>query len=102
MQRFPRFGRLLGLAVVAVWLGSPPWPVRAQPGKADPGARPGEKPPEDDKGPPRSRSSASRSSSRNPRRRTGPRASRAGIGSGSWTRLPKGPRSPSRSTSQSS
>jgi hypothetical protein len=53
MQRSPRVGRWLGLAVVAVWLGSAPWPVRAQPSKADPGAKPGEKAPEEDKGPPR-------------------------------------------------
>jgi hypothetical protein len=46
-------GRWLGLAVVAVWLGSPPWLVRAQPAKADAGARRGEPAAEDDKGPPR-------------------------------------------------
>jgi hypothetical protein len=43
----------MGLAVVTVWLGSPPWLVRAQPGKADAGAKTREKAPEDDKGPPR-------------------------------------------------
>jgi hypothetical protein len=53
MQRSPRFARRLGLAVVAVWLVSPPWLVRAQPTKADPVARPGEKTAEEDKGPPR-------------------------------------------------
>jgi hypothetical protein len=53
MQRSPRFGRLLGLAVVAAWLGSPASLVRAQSGKPEPAARPGEKAPEEDKGPPR-------------------------------------------------
>ena len=53
MQRSPRFGRLLGLAVVAAWLASPTSLVRAQSEKPEPAARPGEKAPEDDKGPPR-------------------------------------------------
>jgi hypothetical protein len=53
MQRSARIGCLLGMAVVAVWFGSPSRLVRAQPPKADPGARPGEKAPDEDKGPPR-------------------------------------------------
>jgi hypothetical protein len=53
MQRSLRFGRLLSLAVVVAWLGSPESLVRAQSGKPEPAARPGEKAPEEDKGPPR-------------------------------------------------
>ena len=53
MPRFPRLVRLLGLAGVAVWLGSPPSLVRAQVEKSRPGARRTEKAPAEDKGPPR-------------------------------------------------
>ena len=53
MPRSPRLGRLLGLAGVAVWLGSPPSLVRAQVEKSRPGAGPTEKAPAEDKGLPR-------------------------------------------------
>jgi hypothetical protein len=53
MPRSPGLGRLLGLAGVAVWLTSPPSLVRAQVEKSHLGARPTEKAPAEDKGPPR-------------------------------------------------
>jgi hypothetical protein len=53
MSRSPRLGRLLGLAGVAVWLGSPPSLVRAQVEKSHPGATPTTKARAEDAGPPR-------------------------------------------------
>jgi hypothetical protein len=53
MPRFDHLGRLLGLAAVSVWLGSPPSPVRAQVEKSQPGARPTETAPAEDKSAPR-------------------------------------------------
>src|SRR5262245_973230 len=54
MPRSPDIlGRMLGLAGVVVWLGSPPSLVRAQVEKSRPGAGRTEKAPAEDKGPPR-------------------------------------------------
>jgi hypothetical protein len=53
MPRSPRLGRLLGLAGVAVWLGSSPSLVLTQVEKPHSGARPTEKAAAEDKDPPR-------------------------------------------------
>ena len=53
MRRSPRLRRLLGLAGVAVWLGSPSSLVRAQVERTHAGAPSTEKAPAEDKGPPR-------------------------------------------------
>src|SRR5262249_18994502 len=53
MQRSSRLGGLLGLAVVAAWLGSSHSLVRALRPTDEPGAQAGEKSLEEDKGPPR-------------------------------------------------
>src|SRR5208282_2969472 len=53
MQRSSRLGRLLALAGVAVWLGSPPSLAQAKPRKAGPDAGPAGKAPADGKSPPR-------------------------------------------------
>ncbi len=53
MPESTSLGRLLGLAGVAVWLGSSPSPAVAQVEKTRPGARAAAKPPAEDKGVPR-------------------------------------------------
>jgi hypothetical protein len=50
MPESTSLGRLLVLAGVAVWLGSPPSPAEAQVEKSRPGARAAAKPPAEDKG----------------------------------------------------
>ena len=53
MPESTSLGRLLGLAGIAVWLGSPPSPAEAQVEKSRPGAEAAAKPPVEDKGLPR-------------------------------------------------